>query len=115
MVILRIVSISLDLFKIYDDSNFFKIFDEFLQNKSKCRHFENSQSIKKLPRQIYSKLPKVPFKYMNSKKNVIKFYTHLFKDLKDLSRMLYVLKLSNIHSHIEDWSLHSSPILFSLF
>ena len=25
---------------------------------------------------------------MNSKKNVIQFYTHLFKDLKDLSRML---------------------------
>ena len=28
------------------------------------------------------------FKHMNSKKNVIQFYTHLFKDLKDLSRML---------------------------
>ena len=38
MVILKIVSISLDWFKIYDDFNFFKIFDEFLQNKSKCHN-----------------------------------------------------------------------------
>ena len=88
MVILKIVSISLYSFKIYDDFNFFRIFDEFLQNKSKCRHFENNQSIRKLPQQIYSKLPKVSFKHMNSKKNVIQFYTHLFKDLKDMSPML---------------------------
>ena len=69
------------------------IFDEFLENKSKCCHFENNQYIKKLPRQIYSKLPKVSFKHMNSKKNVIQFYTHLFfKDFKDLSRMLSFIK-----------------------
>ena len=92
---LKIVSISLNSFKIYDDFNFFKIFDEFLQNKSKCRHFENNQYIIKFPRQIYSKLPKVPFKHMNSKKNVIQFYTHLFKDLKDLSRMLGCVRSKN--------------------
>ena len=42
---------------------------------NKCRHFETKQESKKLPRQIYSKLPKVPFKHFNSKKNIIKFYT----------------------------------------
>ena len=40
MVILKIVSISFHQFKIYDDFNFFKIFDEFLQNKSKCLHLK---------------------------------------------------------------------------
>ena len=46
---------------------------------NKCHHFESSQGIKKLPRQIYCELPEVPFKNFNSKKNVIEFYTHLFK------------------------------------
>ena len=31
MVFSKILSISLEQFKIYDDFNFFKIFDEFLQ------------------------------------------------------------------------------------
>ena len=33
---------------------------------------------------------------MNSKKNVMQFYTHLFKDLKDLSRMLTREKSGNM-------------------
>ena len=47
----------------------------------KCRYFETNQDIKKLPWQIYSKLPKALFKHFNSKINVIEFYTHPFKDL----------------------------------
>ena len=63
--------------------NFFKMLDEL--KKSKCHHFENNQDIKKLPRQIYSKFPEVPFTLFNSSKNLIQFYTHLFNNLKDLS------------------------------
>ena len=48
---------------------------------NKCRHFESSQGIKKLPRQIYCELREVPFKNFNLKKNVIEFYTHLFKKI----------------------------------
>ena len=51
---------------------------------NECRHFESNQGIIKLPRQIYSKLFKVPFKHFNSKKYVIEFYIHLFKDLSSL-------------------------------
>ena len=43
--------------------------------------------IKKLARQLYSKLLKVPFKHFNLKKNVTEFYTHVFKDFKYLSPM----------------------------
>ena len=35
--------------------------------------------IKILPRQIYSKLRKVPFKHLSSKKNVIEFRTQSYK------------------------------------
>ena len=40
---------------------------------NECHHFENNQGIKKLPRQIFSVLSKVPFKQFISKKNVIEF------------------------------------------
>ena len=33
---------------------------------------------------------------MNSKKNVIQFYIHLFKDLKDLSRMLCHMNIFHV-------------------
>ena len=55
---------------------------------NKCHHFKAIHDIKKLPRQIYSKLPEVPFKHFDSKKNVKEFYTPLFKDL---SSMLFCL------------------------
>ena len=51
---------------------------------NKCCHFESNQDITKLPWQIYSKLPKVPFKHIKSRKNVAEFYTHLFKDLNSM-------------------------------
>ena len=57
----------------------------------KCHHFESSQGIKKLPRQIYCELPEVPFKHFNSKKNVIEFYTHLFKRF-ELYAFSYIYK-----------------------
>ena len=41
-----------------------------------------------MPLQIYSKLPKVPWKSFNGWKNLIQVYTHLFEDSKDLSPML---------------------------
>ena len=41
----------------------------------------------KILRKIYSKLPKISLKSFNSWKDLIKFYTHLCKDLKDLSPM----------------------------
>ena len=44
---------------------------------------------KKLPQQIYSKLPKVVFKSFTSHKNVIQFYKYLFKDL--FHRLLNIL------------------------
>ena len=47
-----------------------------------CRHFETNQDIKILPRQIYSRSPKVPFKKYNSKKSLIEFYIHPFKDFE---------------------------------
>ena len=59
------------------------MFSKFSKNS-----YKNNQNIKKFPRQIYSKLLKVPFKQFKSKKNAKEFYTSLFKDLKDLSCML---------------------------
>ena len=50
----------------------------------KCRHFVTNQDTKKLPRQIYRKLPKVSFKHFSSKKNAIEFYTRPFKDLRPI-------------------------------
>ena len=47
-----------------------------------------SVPFKKLPWQIYSKLPKIPYKSFNSQKNMIKFHTHHFEDLKDLNPIL---------------------------
>ena len=43
--------------------------------------FEADADVKKLPWQIYSKLPKVPFKHSNSKKYVIEFHSQPFEDL----------------------------------
>ena len=67
---------------------------------NKCHHFESSQSIKKLPRQIYCELPEVPFKDFNSKKNLIEFYTHLFKRFELYARKDWntFLRLSNSFS-----------------
>ena len=45
---------------------------------------KTNQDIKKLPRQIYRKLSKVPFKHFNLKKNLIEFYNHPFKDLSPI-------------------------------
>ena len=50
----------------FDDFNFVKVFDAFLQKQRKCRNFENNQDIKKLPRQIYNILLNVPCKSFNS-------------------------------------------------
>ena len=48
---------------IYHDFNFFTIFDGvYKDNQSIYSHFENKQDMKKSPRQIDSKLPKVPLK-----------------------------------------------------
>ena len=55
--------------------------------------------MKKLPRQIYSKLRKVPCKAFNSWRNAIQFYIHFCKDLKDLSPMLYDSIITYLYSH----------------
>ena len=55
---------------------------------NKCRHFETNRDIKKLPRQIYSKLFKFPFKHFNSKKNVTESYTHPFEGLNPSAWMV---------------------------
>ena len=52
--------------------------------KKKKKKKKKNHDIKKLPRQIYSKLPKVPFKHFDSKKSVKEFYTRLFKDLSSM-------------------------------
>ena len=72
---------------------FLNFFYESLQKLSKCRHFENNQDLKELPRQIYTKLPTIPFMSPNAWKNVRHFYIHLLKDLKDLSPMFLTLHL----------------------
>ena len=63
---------------------------------NKCHHFESSQGIKKLPRQICRELPEVPFKHFNSKKNVIEFYTHLFKRFELYAKRLLPVIAKNL-------------------
>ena len=47
-----------------------------------CRHIETNPGNNKLPRQIYSKLPQVPFK---SQKNVLmECYNNAVKDLRSM-------------------------------
>ena len=45
---------------------------------------------------------------MNSKKNVMQFYTQLFKDLKDLSRMLILVLCLSLHLS-KQLSLSATP------
>ena len=47
----------------------------------KYRHFESNQDCRNFQGRFTANYPKFLFKPFNSTKNVIEFYTHLFKDM----------------------------------
>ena len=72
----------------------------FYENNQNAAILKIIEISTKSPGQIYSKLPKVPFKSFDTQKNVTKkIYTHLFTDLKDLSPMLALLLCSFSKPH----------------
>ena len=61
MDLVKIISIFLKQFKSYDEFKFFKISDEFLQEQSKCCHFENNGDIEKIATAVLQQITQSSF------------------------------------------------------
>ena len=55
-----------------------------LKKEEKHYNSENTEDFRKVQRQIFFKRVQVSLRPFSSKKQVIEFYTHLFKDLKPM-------------------------------